>query len=96
MFLDEKGEKISKSIGNGISVDDWLKFSNKKSLELFMFQNPNRAKRLFFDIIPKTTDELLKLKNDYENLPKEQKFNSPIWFIDEKMKKKRLKKFHLI
>ena len=88
LFLDEKGEKISKSIGNGISVDDWLKFSNKKSLELFMFQNPNRAKRLFFDIIPKTTDELLKLKNDYENLPKEQKFNSPIWFIDEKNEEK--------
>ena len=53
-----------------------------------MFQNPNRAKRLFFDIIPKTTDELLKLKNDYENLPKEQKFNSPIWFIDEKNEEK--------
>ena len=88
LFLDEKGEKISKSIGNGISVDDWLRFSNKKSLELFMFQNPNRAKRLFFDVIPKTTDELLKLKNDYDNLSKEQKFNSPIWFIDEKNKDK--------
>ena len=88
LFLDEKGEKISKSIGNGISVDDWLRFSNKKSLELFMFQNPNRAKRLFFDIIPKITDELLKLKNDYDNLPKEQKFNSPIWFIDEKNEEK--------
>ena len=88
LFLDEKGEKISKSIGNGISVDDWLRFSNKKSLELYMFQNPNRAKRLFFDVIPKTTDELLKLKNDYDNLSKEQKFNSPIWFIDEKNKDK--------
>ena len=82
LFLDEKGEKISKSIGNGISVEDWLRFSNKKSLELFMFQNPNRAKRLFFDVIPKTTDELLKLKNDYDNLVKDQKLNSPIWFID--------------
>ena len=88
LFLDERGEKISKSIGNGISVDDWLRFSNKKSLELYMFQNPNRAKRLFFDVIPKTTDELLKLKNDYDNLSKEQKFNSPIWFIDEKNKDK--------
>ena len=53
-----------------------------------MFQNPNRAKRLFFDVIPKTTDELLKLKKDYDNLSKEQKFNSPIWFIDEKNKDK--------
>ena len=88
LFLDEKGEKISKSIGNGISVEDWLKFSNKKSLELFMFQNPNRAKRLFFDVIPKTTDELLKLKNDYDNLVKDQKLNSPIWFIDEQNEEK--------
>ena len=88
LFLDEKGEKISKSIGNGISVEDWLRFSNKKSLELFMFQNPNRAKRLFFDVIPKTTDELLKLKNDYDNLVKDQKLNSPIWFIDEQNEEK--------
>ena len=84
LFLDEKGEKISKSIGNGISVDDWLRFSNKKSLELFMFQNPNRAKRLFFDIIPKTTDELLKLKNSFDDISNEEKFNNPIWFIDQK------------
>ena len=88
LFLDEKGEKISKSIGNGISVEDWLRFSNKNSLELFMFQNPNRAKRLFFDVIPKTTDELLKLKNDYDNLVKDQKLNSPIWFIDEQNEEK--------
>ena len=88
LFLDEKGEKISKSVGNGISVDDWLRFSDKKSLELFMFQNPNRAKRLFFDIIPKTTDDLLKLKNDFDSVPKDEKFNSPIWFIDPENKEK--------
>ena len=88
LFLDEKGEKISKSIGNGISVDDWLRFSNKKSLELFMFQNPNRAKRLFFDVIPKTTDEFLKLKNDFDDISKDEKFNSPIWFIDRENKEK--------
>ena len=83
LFLDEKGEKISKSIGNGISVDDWLEFSSKNSLELFMFQNPNRAKRLFFDVIPKTTDELLKFKNNYEKLSKDEKIDTPIWFIDK-------------
>ncbi len=88
LFLDEKGEKISKSIGNGISVDDWLKFSSKNSLELFMFQNPNRAKRLFFDVIPKTTDELLKFKNNYEKLSKDEKIDNPIWFIDEENKQK--------
>ena len=96
LFLDEKGEKISKSVGNGISVDDWLRFSDKKSLELFMFQNPNRAKRLFFDIIPKTTDDLLKLKNDFDSVPKDEKFNSPIWFIDPENKEKTPEKFLLI
>ena len=80
-FLDENGEKISKSIGNGISVEDWLKFSPQESLELFMFQNPNRAKRLYFDIIPKTTDEFLKHKNNFNKISKEEKLHSPIWFI---------------
>ncbi|MBD22846.1 MAG: lysine--tRNA ligase [Alphaproteobacteria bacterium] len=88
LFLDEKGEKISKSVGNGISVGDWLRFSNNKSLELFMFQNPNRAKRLFFDVIPKTTDELLKLKNDFDNFSRDERLNSPIWFIDHENKEK--------
>ena len=49
-----------------------------------MFQNPNRAKRLFFDIIPKTTDELLKLKNSFDDISNEEKFIIPIWFIDQK------------
>ena len=81
-FLDEKGEKISKSIGNGISVENWLEFSPRESLELFMFQNPNRAKRLYFDIIPKTTDEFLKFKINYKKLENDEKLNSPIWFIN--------------
>lgn len=82
LFLDEKGEKISKSIGNGISVEDWLKFSPIQSLELFMFQNPTRAKRLYFDIIPKMTDDYLRLRKDYDKMNNEQKMQSPIWFMD--------------
>ena len=81
-FLDEKGEKISKSLGNGISVDDWLKFSPKESLEIFMFQNPNRAKRLHFDVIPKMTDEYLRFKADYCRLDPKQKPTNPVWFLD--------------
>ncbi len=84
LFLDEKGEKISKSIGNGISVDEWLEFSPKESLELFMFQAPKRAKKLYFDSIPKSTDEFIKLKNDYKNLNLEDKMNNPCWFLDFK------------
>ena len=82
LFLDEKGEKISKSIGNGISVDDWLKFSPRESLEYFMFQNPNRAKRLYFDIIPKMTDEFLKFKNKYQILDETQRCDNPLWFVN--------------
>ncbi len=82
LFLDEKGEKISKSIGNGISVEDWLEFSPQESLELFMFQNPTRAKRLYFDVIPKMTDEYLKLKKDFEASEVSEKYKSPIWFLN--------------
>ena len=88
LFLDENGEKISKSIGNGLTVDEWLKFSPKESLELFMFQNPQRAKRLHFDVIPKTTDELIKFKNKYDNLSKKEKMEDPLWFIDFKFNEK--------
>ena len=83
LFLDANGEKISKSIGNGISVDDWLKFSPKESLKLFMFQSPKKAKRLFFDVIPKVTDEFIKFKNIYPQQNEIDRFNNPIWFIDD-------------
>ena len=82
LFLDENGEKISKSIGNGISVDDWLRFSPKESLELFMFQAPRKAKRLFFDVIPKTTDEYLRYKSNYKDDDELKKKNNPVYFID--------------
>ncbi|MBS91604.1 MAG: lysine--tRNA ligase [Rickettsiales bacterium] len=82
LFLDEKGEKISKSIGNGITVDEWLRFSPKESLELFMYQNPQRAKRLHFDVIPKTTDEFLKLKNRFDGMTKDEKIQESLWFIN--------------
>jgi len=86
LFLDEKGEKISKSIGNGITVDNWLDFSPRESLELFMFQNPTRAKRLYFDVIPKMTDEYLKYRKDYNSLEDGERLKSPIWFLNNKEK----------
>ncbi len=82
LFLDEKGEKISKSVGNGISVEDWLKFSPIQSLELFMFQNPTRAKRLYFDVIPKMTDDYIRLRKEFEGMKNEEKIQSPIWFMN--------------
>ena len=90
LFLDQNGEKISKSIGNGISVDDWLKFSPRQSLELFMFQNPTRAKRLYFDVIPKMTDEFLRFSKEYSFVDEEKKLESPLWFINNEKDQKVL------
>ena len=56
LFLDEKGEKISKSKGNGITIDQWLEYASPESLSLFMYQNPKRAKKLYKEIIPKSVD----------------------------------------
>jgi lysyl-tRNA synthetase class 1 len=57
LFLDESGQKISKSKGNGLSVDEWLRYAPPESLGQFMFNQPQRAKRLYFDVIPKAVDE---------------------------------------
>ncbi len=81
MFLDEKGEKISKSVGNGISVDEWLRYASPESLSLYMFQKPKSAKKLHFDVIPKTVDEYLSHYNSYSKLDKFKKPDSPIWHI---------------
>ena len=72
LFLDEKGEKISKSKGNGITIDEWLEYASPESLSLFMYQNPKRAKKLYREIVPKAVDEYLdfieKGKNQNELL----------------------------
>jgi len=81
MFLDEKGEKISKSVGNGISVEQWLRYASPESLSLYMFQKPKSAKKLFFDVIPKTVDEYLNHLNSFSKLENKKKFDSPIWHI---------------
>ncbi len=81
MFLDEKGEKISKSVGNGISVDEWLRYASPESLSLYMFQKPKSAKKLFFDVIPKNIDEYFSHLSNFENNEGIQKYNNPVWHI---------------
>ena len=88
LFLDQNGEKISKSIGNGISVDDWLGFAPQESLELFMFQSPRKAKKLYFDSIPKSTDEFIKYKNQFLIQNEVERMNNPLWFINLKESEK--------
>ena len=53
LFLDEKGQKISKSKGNGLTIDEWLRYARPESLSLFMYREPKAAKRLYFDVIPR-------------------------------------------
>tara|TARA_Y100000741_G_C18253759_1_gene558183 strand:+ start:946 stop:2532 length:1587 start_codon:yes stop_codon:yes gene_type:complete len=81
MFLDEKGEKISKSVGNGISVDDWLRYASPESLSLYMFQKPKSAKKLFFDVIPKSIDEYFSHLKKFYEMDENDKFNNPVWHI---------------
>ncbi|MBH68338.1 MAG: lysine--tRNA ligase [Rhodospirillaceae bacterium] len=81
LFLDETGQKISKSRGNGIAVEEWLKYGPPESLSLFMFQQPKRAKRLYFDVIPKNTDEYLSFRSKIESEDLEKKAENPTWHI---------------
>ena len=61
LFLDEQGQKISKSKGNGITIDEWLTYGPRESIALFMFQKPRTAKKLYFDLIPKAVDDYIAL-----------------------------------
>jgi len=81
MFLDEKGEKISKSVGNGISVDEWLRYASPESLSLYMFQKPKSAKKLFFDVIPKNIDEYYSHLNKFHQIDTKDQYNNPVWHI---------------
>lgn len=81
LFLDENGEKISKSRGNGLTIDEWLTYAPKESLALFMFQKPRAAKRLYFDVIPKTVDEYLTFLRKFPGEDAAQQLANPVWHI---------------
>ena len=81
LFLDEKGEKISKSKGNGISVEEWLAYAPQESLTLFQFQKPRAAKKLYFDVIPKAVDEYLQHLAAYPDQTPAQQLETPVWHI---------------
>ncbi len=81
MFLDENGEKISKSSGNGISIDDWLKYASAESLSYFMFLKPRTAKRLHFDVIPKAVDEYHQQLHAYPTQDLKQQLANPVYHI---------------
>ncbi len=82
LFLDENGEKISKSRGNGLTIEEWLRYAPAESLSLYMFQSPRKAKRLYFDVIPKAVDEYITFLDAYhrQSAP-EEKLANPVWHI---------------
>lgn len=81
LFLDENGEKISKSRGNGLTMEEWLTYAPRDSLSLFMFQKPTTAKRLFFDVIPKAVDEYFTFKKKFETEDDAKRLQNPVWHI---------------
>jgi len=81
LFLDEKGEKISKSKGNGVTIDEWLEYASPESLSLFMYQNPKRAKKLYRDIVPKAVDEYLEFIQKSKTQNELQLLMNPVWHV---------------
>ncbi|NNU80917.1 lysine--tRNA ligase [Halovulum dunhuangense] len=81
LFLDEKGEKISKSKGNGLSIDEWLTYASPESLSYFMFLKPRTAKRMYFDVIPKAVDEYHQQLRAYPDQDAAGQMANPVWHI---------------
>ena len=81
LFLDDKGEKISKSKGNGITIDEWLRYASPESLSLYMYQNPKRAKKLYKEIVPKAVDEYLDFIEKGKKQDQLQLLMNPVWHV---------------
>ncbi len=81
LFLDEKGQKISKSKGNGLTIEEWLRYASPESLSLFMYREPKAAKRLYFDVIPRHVDEYQQFLEAYQRQDAKQRLSNPVWHI---------------
>jgi len=81
LFLDEKGQKISKSKGNGLTIEEWLTYASPESLAQFMFLKPTAAKRLYFDVIPRAVDDYLTFLDAYPRQDWKNRLGNPVWHI---------------
>lgn len=81
LFLDEKGQKISKSKGNGLTIDEWLTYGPPESLALFMYAKPREAKRLFFDVIPRAVDDYQQFLGGFAGQDWKARLGNPVWHI---------------
>ncbi|MDZ4322650.1 MAG: lysine--tRNA ligase, partial [Alphaproteobacteria bacterium] len=83
LFLDVDGTKISKSKGNGLTMEEWLQYAPEESLAYFMYQSPRKAKRLYFDVIPRAVDEYLNFLEKFPTQPLDQKMANPAWHVHD-------------
>ncbi len=81
LFLDENGQKISKSRGNGLTIDEWLTYASPESLALFMFNRPREAKKLYFDVIPRAVDDYLQFLGGFGGQDAKNQLGNPAWHI---------------
>ena len=81
LFLDDKGQKISKSKGNGLTIDEWLTYAATDSLSLYMFSKPREAKRLYFDVIPRAVDDYAAFLSAYQRQELKDQLMNPVWHI---------------
>jgi lysyl-tRNA synthetase class 1 len=81
LFLDDKGQKISKSKGNGLTIEEWLRYASPESLSLFMYREPKAAKRLYFDVIPRHVDDYQQFLEAYGRQDAKQRLANPVWHI---------------
>ncbi len=83
LFLDDKGQKISKSRGNGLTIDEWLRYGTRESLALFMYRDPKAAKRLYFDVIPRNVDEYEQFLDAFAGQDTKERIGNPVWHIHD-------------
>ncbi len=81
LFLDDQGQKISKSKGNGLTIDEWLSYASTDSLGLYMFQKPRTAKRLHFDVIPRAVDEYYSFIAAYQGQDAAARLENPVFHV---------------
>ena len=81
LFMDENNQKISKSKGNGLTMEEWLRYGAPESLAYYMFASPKSAKKLYFDVIPKATDEYLQHLDSYQTQERQRQLDNPVWHV---------------
>ena len=81
LFLDIEGKKISKSKGNGLTMEDWLRYGTPESLSWYMFQSPKSAKSLHFNVIPRATDDYLSFIEQYKTQEPAKRMDNAVWHI---------------